>query len=180
WGVGLDLQLRGRAISVEAAATHSLSGARHVWGDAAGNGQFYGGTAGGAGTGRRSACATPEEYADAGALLCAYRATASLPLRHGGRADAGTEVFCGAGAHDFSGQAVAQALARAAHGRDIPTALDPWRAGESGGDADGKSSGKPELYRVEGNAGFLRYAVRFEDDHLGAGFSRARTYRSPH
>ena len=90
---------------------------------------------------------------------------------HGRRADAGTDIFCDAGADAVSGTAIANALARAGDGGDSDAAVDSRGAGESGGHVDGQGAGESELHGVERDSGFVREAVQLEDDRFRAGVS---------
>src|SRR5712664_1542744 len=147
--MGIDLQLRGREVSVEVSAARPLSGESYVRRAFAGKRDFRRSAPSSAGPGRGGFREAQRSHAHTAALVCTHGAQASVSLRDGGWANAAAEFLRGAGPHAVPRTTLAKALARPGDGRHPAAAVD-WRSGgESGGDVDGQGAGKFELHGVQ-------------------------------
>ena len=132
-----------------------------------------------AGTDGGSVGAPQSAHETAASRVRADGPEASVPLGHGRRAIAQSELWLRADADGVSGAAAEEGVGGAADGGPAVAAVGAGGAGELRGAADGQGAGEPELHRVRGNAGFLHPPVRHQDGADLAGLPRQGEAQSP-
>src|ERR1700747_3459808 len=115
---------------MEISTENSLPRPCHVWQTAASNGLLAGSPPGGARPRRGSVRAPQEAHAHAARVVHLFGAAASLPVRHGGRAEAEIELVCGAGGSAGAGSALAKTLERPGNGGSFTATISSGSAGE--------------------------------------------------
>src|SRR2546430_16362107 len=111
-------------------AAASLPGESHLWKAAASDGLYPGSPPRGAASRRGSLRAPQEAHAHVARIIHVLGAEASLPLRHGRRAEAETELVFGVGGSSGPRATLAKAMAWPGNGRHPVAAIGSRRACE--------------------------------------------------